>query len=141
MRPESKDVRHSCLPKRQVGSARSSQELLHDHTFHDRDAHLRRVTQLDFTGPHQVFSRLLDSRIVLASVDGSPVSADGLTFSSLANLGDVVTCELLYVPGGNGCTQAICDPRYMAEIARLAAKARYLTSVCSGSLILEPRHS
>ena len=94
------------------------------------------VTQLDFTGPHQVFSRLPGAEVVVASVDGTAVSADGLTFSSLADLGGVASCEVLCVPGGNGCTQAIADPRYMAEIARLAATAHYVTSVCSGSLIL-----
>ncbi|QXZ80483.1 DJ-1/PfpI family protein [Rhizobium sp. L51/94] len=94
------------------------------------------VTQLDFTGPHQLFSRLPGAKVIVASVDAQAVSADGLTFSALADLGGLEACDLLCVPGGNGCTQAIANPRYMTEIKRLAATALYITSVCSGSLIL-----
>ena len=40
------------------------------------------------------------------------------------------------MPGGFGCTDAMADPVFMSEIKRLAAGARYVTSVCTGSLIL-----
>ena len=94
------------------------------------------VTHLDFTGPHQVFARLQDAKIVVASVGAAPVTADGLTFTNLSNLEAVESCDVLCVPGGYGCTDAMQSEVYMTAILRLAATARYITSVCTGSLIL-----
>lgn len=94
------------------------------------------LTQLDFTGPHQFLARAPDVEIVLASLDAQDISVDGLTFSGLADLADVKACNVLLVPGGPGCISAIEDDRYLAHMVRLAATADYITSVCSGSLIL-----
>jgi cyclohexyl-isocyanide hydratase len=94
------------------------------------------VTQLDFTGPHQFFSRLPGVKPVVASVEGKAIAVDSLTFSGLVPLEQVDRCDVLCVPGGFGCTDAIEDPRYMSAIQRLAEKALYITSVCTGSLIL-----
>lgn len=94
------------------------------------------VTQLDFTGPHQVFSRVPGARVTAASAAGGAIEADGLTFAGLARLADIEGCDVLCVPGGWGTTQAMHDPVYMREVKRLAAGARHVTSVCSGSLIL-----
>jgi cyclohexyl-isocyanide hydratase len=96
-----------------------------------------RITQLDFTGPFEVLARLPGARCILASVDGGDLAADhGLTFSGVTPLADVETCDLLCVPGGFGTVEAIEDARYLAAIRRLAARARYVTSVCTGSLLL-----
>jgi cyclohexyl-isocyanide hydratase len=94
------------------------------------------VTPLDFTGPHQFLSRLSDAEVIVASVGGEAVNADGLHFAGLQPLEHIERCDVLCVPGGSGCTQAMQDARYLAQIRRLAAEARYLTSVCTGSLIL-----
>ncbi len=94
------------------------------------------VTHLDFTGPHQVFARLSGAKIVVASVNAAPVTADGLTFANLSPLEAVENCDVLCVPGGYGCTDAMQNEAYTAAIRRLAAMARYITSVCTGSLIL-----
>ena len=94
------------------------------------------VTQLDFTGPHQVFSRLPGARVECASLTGEAVEADGLVFSGLKKLADVEGCDVLCVPGGYGTTEAIQNAEFLAEIRRLAAGATYVTSVCTGSLIL-----
>jgi putative intracellular protease/amidase len=94
------------------------------------------VTQLDFTGPHQVLSRLPGATVLVASMGGAPVTTEGLTFSGLARLEQVEHCDVLCVPGGFGCLDAMRDPDYLAQIRRLAAGARYVTSVCTGSLIL-----
>jgi len=94
------------------------------------------VTQLDFTGPHQFFSRLPGVKPVVASIEGKPIITDGLTFSGLVPLEEIDRCDVLCVPGGFGCTDAIEDPKYLSAIQLLAAKARYITSVCTGSLIL-----
>lgn len=94
------------------------------------------VTHLDFTGPHQVLCRLPNAKVIVASMGGVDITADGLTFSNLADLSKVGRCDLLCVPGGFGTTDAMLDEAFMAQIRRLGADAQYLTSVCTGSLIL-----
>jgi putative intracellular protease/amidase len=94
------------------------------------------VTHLDFTGPHQVLVRTPNADVVVASMGGQDIDAEGLRFSNLADLAKLERCDLLCVPGGFGATDAMLDPAFMAEIARLGAGATYLTSVCTGSLIL-----
>ena len=94
------------------------------------------VTQLDFTGPHQVFSRLPDAKVLAASLGGQDIEADGLVFASLGDLARVERCDLICVPGGFGAMEAMLDEAFLKEVRRLAAGARYVTSVCTGSLIL-----
>src|SRR5258705_498605 len=94
------------------------------------------VTQLDFTGPHQFRARTPDLPVRVASVGGERVRADRLTFSNLDDLAAIESCDVLLVPGGGGCLAAIENDLFVKEIARLGATARYLTSVCTGSLIL-----
>src|SRR3982075_2417463 len=95
------------------------------------------VTQLDFTGPHQVFSRLPGATVILASRAGGTAEADGIIFTRLRRLGDIPACEVICVPGGGGVTDnAIHDEVFLCELRRLAATARFVTSVCTGSLAL-----
>ncbi|MCX7588203.1 DJ-1/PfpI family protein [Phenylobacterium sp. 58.2.17] len=94
------------------------------------------VTHLDFTGPHQVLSRLPNADVVVASLGGQDIEAEGLTFARLADLAALERCDVLCVPGGLGTTDAMQDEAFMAQIRRLGAGATYLTSVCTGSLIL-----
>ena len=95
------------------------------------------VTQLDFTGPHQVFSRLPGATVILASRAGGTVEADGITFAGLRRLADIPACDVVCVPGGGGVTDnAIHDEAFLGELRRLAATARFVTSVCTGSLAL-----
>jgi transcriptional regulator GlxA family with amidase domain len=96
-----------------------------------------RVTQLDFTGPLEVFARLPGAQLVLASVRGGELTLDcGISFAHLRPLAEVRTCALLCVPGGFGTSAAMEDAAYLHELRRLAAQARYVTSVCTGSLLL-----
>lgn len=96
-----------------------------------------RVTQLDFTGPYEVLWRVPGARISLASREGGTLSADGgLGFGGLSRLDGVERADVLCVPGGTGVTGALLDEEYMRQVRRLGASARYLTSVCTGSLIL-----
>jgi cyclohexyl-isocyanide hydratase len=95
------------------------------------------VTQLDFTGPFEIFARLPRARCVLASVEGGTIQGDGgITFSGVARLADTAECALLCVPGGFGTVAAMEDSAYLSQLRRLAGKARYVTSVCTGSLLL-----
>ena len=94
------------------------------------------VTHLDFTGPHQVLSRAPGVEVTVASLGGRDMASDGLTFTGLADLAKVERCDLICVPGGLGATDAMLDEAFMREIRRLGGGARYVTSVCTGSLIL-----
>lgn len=95
------------------------------------------VTQLDFTGPYQVFCRLPSTTVVLASVTGGVLEAEGITFAGLKRLEAIPHCDVVCVPGGAGVTDnAIGDETFIRELRRLAAGARFITSVCRGSLAL-----
>ena len=73
----------------------------------------------------------------LTSIRGGELTSDsGLTFAGLERLSDIEACELLCVPGGFGLTAALADRHFMTQVRRLGHTARYVTSVCSGSLIL-----
>lgn len=94
------------------------------------------MTQLDFTGPHQFLSRLPGSETLVASRDGGDVTAEGLVFAGTQRLADIPACDLLCVPGGVSATQVALDKAFIAEVRRLGRGARYVTSVCTGSLLL-----
>jgi putative intracellular protease/amidase len=94
------------------------------------------MTHLDFTGPHQFLSRLPGSETIVASPAGGNVEADGLTFGNTVRIADVRSCDLICVPGGINATKVAQDQSFTAEIRRLGLSARYITSVCTGSLIL-----
>lgn len=94
------------------------------------------MTQLDFTGPHQFLSRLPKSEVIVASPDGGDVPSEGLVFAGTKRLADVEHCDLICVPGGGAATAIALDVAFVADIRRLGLGARYVTSVCTGSLIL-----
>ena len=95
------------------------------------------VTQLDFTGPHQVFSALPGAEVIVASTEGGAIDSGGLTFAGLKRLNDIPHCDVICVPGGRGATDdAMHDAVFLRELRRLASGARYVTSVCTGALVL-----
>lgn len=94
------------------------------------------MTQLDFTGPHQFLLRLPGSEVVIASAAGGDVPSEGLTFAHTTRLADVDRCDLICVPGGVNATEVALDADFVGEVRRLGEGARYVTSVCTGSLIL-----
>jgi transcriptional regulator GlxA family with amidase domain len=96
-----------------------------------------RLTQLDFTGPYEVLARMPGAEITIASQDGGTLRTEmGLAFTDLARLADIERADLIMVPGGPGQTEAMLDPEFMGQVKRLGEGARYVTSVCTGSLIL-----
>jgi cyclohexyl-isocyanide hydratase len=94
------------------------------------------VTQLDFTAPHQFLTMIPDITVTVASIGGAAIGSSGLVFDKLADLEAIEKCDVLCVPGGLGCIDALENQRFMSAVGRLAASAEYVTSVCSGSLIL-----
>ncbi len=95
------------------------------------------VTQLDFTGPLQVLARVPGATCVIASPNGGAVRTDcGFDVADSVKLADIACCDVLLVPGGAGTEQFCADEPALKEIARLAKDARYITSVCTGALVL-----
>ncbi|WP_419809313.1 DJ-1/PfpI family protein [Sphingomonas sp.] len=96
------------------------------------------VTQLDLTGPAQVLSRLGgDARLDLVWKSLVPVPTDaGFSIVPTATFADVPAADILCVPGGMGVTRVIEDEAAMAWVERVGGGAAWVTSVCTGSLIL-----
>ncbi len=96
-----------------------------------------KLTQLDFTGPYEVLARMPGAEAIIASKDGGELVTEmGLTFANLRALADIDRADMIMIPGGPGQTAAMLDPDFMDEVKRLGASADYITSVCTGSLIL-----
>ena len=95
------------------------------------------VTQLDLTGPAQVLSRLGRATVDLVAKTRDPVPTDaGFSLLPTATFDDAVQPDILCVPGGFGVNDAIDDADTLAWVKRAAAGATWVTSVCTGSLIL-----
>jgi cyclohexyl-isocyanide hydratase len=95
------------------------------------------VTQLDLTGPAQVLSRLGNVTLDLVWKDRSPVTTDaGFAIVPTATFAEVSRADIVCVPGGMGVTEVIADDAAMAWVRAVGAEARWVTSVCTGSLIL-----
>ncbi|MCB1608151.1 MAG: DJ-1/PfpI family protein [Xanthomonadales bacterium] len=95
------------------------------------------VTQLDATGPAQVLSLVPGVQIHLVWKDRAPVATDA--GFSLCPTDDLAACpplDVLCVPGGMGQLPLMNDPQILDFLRRQAESARYVTSVCSGSLLL-----
>ena len=95
------------------------------------------VTQLDLTGPAQVLSRLGSARIDLVARTRDPVPTDaGFSIMPTATFDDVQSADRLCVPGGFGTVAAMEDAQTLDWVRTVAADARWVTSVCTGSLVL-----
>ena len=95
------------------------------------------VTQLDLTGPAQVLARLGNAKIDLVARDRQPVPTDaGFCLLPTADFADALTPDILCIPGGMGTSDAIEDAATMAWVRATAARAQWVTSVCTGALVL-----
>jgi cyclohexyl-isocyanide hydratase len=95
------------------------------------------LTQLDFTGPLQVLSRLPDSTTHIVAKTLDPVPSDcGLSLVPTATFDTCEQLDLICVPGGFGVVGAMTDPATVGFIRRQAEGAHYITSVCTGAFVL-----
>ena len=95
------------------------------------------VTQLDMTGPLQVLSRLGNARLDLVWKTLDPVPTDaGFSIVPTATLAEVPAADILCVPGGFGVNGVIADDDVMDWLGTVGRAATWVTSVCTGSLIL-----
>jgi cyclohexyl-isocyanide hydratase len=95
------------------------------------------LTQLDLTGPFEVLTRLPDAKVHLVAKSRAPVASDtGLAIVPTATFADAPPPDLLFVPGGWGQVAATADADTLAWVRAAGERARWVTSVCTGSLLL-----
>src|SRR6185503_12430114 len=96
-----------------------------------------RVTQLDFTGPLQVFSSVPGAKVHLIWKRIEPVPSDSvMAITPTVTFADCPQLDVICVPGGIGTDDMVNDEEMLAFLRKQAAGARYVTSVCTGSLVL-----
>jgi cyclohexyl-isocyanide hydratase len=96
-----------------------------------------RLTLLDLTGPLELFHRIPDSKVDLVWKDTQPVRADsGVAVLPTTTLAAVPQADVLFVPGGFGQIPLMGDAEVIDFLQRQAPGAQYVTSVCTGALLL-----
>jgi len=95
------------------------------------------VTQLDATGPAQVLSRVPGAKLHMIWKTLDPVPTDaGFSIVPTTTFADCPRLDVICVPGGGGQTVLMTDDETLDFLRKQAATARYVTSVCTGSLVL-----
>ena len=95
------------------------------------------IMQLDMTGPHEVFTKFPDTEVLLISKTLDPVQAGGgMRILPDVTYADCLQLDLVCVPGGGGMNALLTDKETLDFLRRQAQGARYVTSVCTGSLVL-----
>lgn len=95
------------------------------------------LTQLDFTGPAQVFARMTNTRVVLAAQTLDPVMTDcGWAIVPTATFETAPAGDIFFVPGGAGAFDAMLDQNVLKFVERQTRTASFVTSVCTGSFVL-----
>ena len=95
------------------------------------------LTQLDLTGPHEVFRAAPGTATLLLAKTLDPVCiAGGLRILPDTTLAGCPQLDVVCVPGGPGVNAAMEDASLLDFLRAQAAGARYVTSVCTGALVL-----
>jgi len=96
-----------------------------------------KVQQLDLTGPYDVFATMPGVTVHLVWKNLEPLqSSTGLALVPTATFDDCPDLDVICVPGGIGINALLEDAQTLAFIQRQAANAQYVTSVCTGALVL-----
>jgi cyclohexyl-isocyanide hydratase len=95
------------------------------------------LTQLDLTGPYEVLSRVPGMTCKLVAKTRAPVASEfGLAIVPTATFAETTAADLLFVPGGAGISGAIEDAETLAWVRAIGASAQWVTSACTGALVL-----
>ncbi|KVN87760.1 dimethylglycine dehydrogenase [Burkholderia ubonensis] len=95
------------------------------------------VQQLDLTGPHDVLASLPDAAAHLVWKTREPVaSSSGLALTPGHTFADCPPLDVICIPGGTGITDLLSDRETIDFVRERSAAARYVTSVCTGALLL-----
>ncbi|HVZ54504.1 MAG TPA: DJ-1/PfpI family protein [Pseudolabrys sp.] len=96
-----------------------------------------RLTQLDMTGPYEVLARLPNTTVHLIARTLDPVTTDrGMQILPTVSYADCPPLDVVMVPGGPGQQDLMEDQEALGFLRRQAASAQFITSVCTGSLVL-----
>ena len=96
-----------------------------------------KVQQLDLTGPYDVFATMPGVVVHLVWKDLEPLlSSTGLTMVPTVTFAECPDLDVICVPGGVGVDALMEDPETLAFIRHQASTAQYVTSVCTGALVL-----
>jgi cyclohexyl-isocyanide hydratase len=96
-----------------------------------------KLTQLDMTGPYEVLARLPNTKVHLVAHTLDPVTTDrGMQIVPTTTFADCPPLDVVMVPGGPGQQELMEDPAAIEFLQRQARDAKYVTSVCTGSLVL-----
>src|SRR5215510_5561940 len=94
------------------------------------------LTQLDFTGPLQVLSRLPRSAMHIVAKSEAPVPSDcGLSLVPTRTFATCPDLDLICIPGGFGVCDILSDRETIDFVRRQAVDAKYVTSVCTGAFV------
>jgi cyclohexyl-isocyanide hydratase len=96
-----------------------------------------RLTQLDMTGPYEVLARLPNTKVHLVAHTMAPVRTDrGMEIVPTVTFAECPPLDMIMVPGGPGQQDLMEDEVVLEFLRRQARSAKYITSVCTGSLVL-----
>ena len=96
-----------------------------------------KVTQLDLTGPVQVFSSVPGAKLHLIWKRIEPIQSDSvLVHTPTATFAECPQLDVICVPGGVGSDDLLNDEEVLAFLRKQAEGAKFVTSVCTGSLVL-----
>jgi len=97
----------------------------------------QRLTQLDFTGPHEVLARIPGAEVHRVAKTREPIVAEtGLALLPSTTFAELPRVDLVFVPGGVGQIEASADAETIDWLRAAAGGARWVTSVCTGALLL-----
>jgi cyclohexyl-isocyanide hydratase len=95
------------------------------------------LTQLDLTGPYEVFARMPNTSVFLAAATMAPVRSEhGLSITPDITFDRLPPPDVLCVPGGAGVNPLMEDQSLLQWLRTHGDRARYVTSVCTGALLL-----
>ena len=95
------------------------------------------LTQLDLTGPYEVFGRMPSTKVLLIAETLQPLKSDtGLSLTPDITFDDAPQVDVLFVPGGRGIFEAMQNKSLLSFLKHQAVHAKYITSVCTGALVL-----
>jgi len=96
-----------------------------------------KMTQLDFTGPFEALARVPNAQVHVLWKTKDPVTSDtGLTFLPTTTLTDCPPLDVICIPGGPGQIELMDDEEIIHFVRTMGRKAKYVTSVCTGALVL-----
>jgi transcriptional regulator GlxA family with amidase domain len=97
--------------------------------------------ELDFVGPWEVFKMARESKseielLLVAESDQAVRCRGGLRVLADVTTANCSALDVLLVPGGQGTRREVKNETLLAWIADIARSAKWVTSVCTGALLL-----